>query len=371
MGGKIRKIMRYHPLTHKCRIYPNERQIKQFQITLDSCQFLYNSLLEQYKNDYKNGLLFKNLKDYFKNLTESFKSQYSSIAILNDSTINDVSNNLLRAIYRRRNPEKLKPKDDKRRVKSFLINYNQEIELSDNILHLGKYGKFKLHYGKILEFTRIISFRILYQNRKWYMLVVVRSKEIIPFEKTGKNVGIDLGIKHLIVLSNGEKFDPPDLYPVNKKIDKLTSKLSTKVKNSSNYELYIDKLNSAQAHRKNIVLDYYHKISTQLVQEYDIIAMETLDIHQMIKDQRFSRNIFHANWHKLVEMIKYKCQLYGKIFIQVRKNFPSTQLCNECGYKYKDITINERMWECPSCGKIHDRDVNAAKNILNEAYKTS
>ncbi|RAP45627.1 MAG: hypothetical protein BZ135_05405 [Methanosphaera sp. rholeuAM6] len=361
--------MRYHPLTYKCRIYPNERQIKQFQITLDSCHFLYNSLLKQYKLDYANGNKPSNLKEYFNNLTESLKSQYTSISSLDDSTINDVSKNILRAIYRKKDPNKLKPKDENRRVQSFLINYNQDFELSENKLNLGKYGKLKLHYGKIIEFNRIISFRILYQNRKWYILVVIRSNDILPFEKTGKKVGIDLGIKHLIILSNGKKFDPPDLSPVNEKIDKYNSKLSTKVRNSSNYELLIDKLNSAHTHRKNTVLDYYHKVSTQLVKEYDVIAMENLNIHQMIQNHKFSRNIYHANWYKLVEMIKYKCHLYGKTFIPVSEHFPSTQLCNNCGYQYKDITINERMWECPSCGKIHDRDVNAAKNILDEAKK--
>lgn len=160
---------------------------------------------------------------------------------------------------------------------------------------------------------------------------------------------------------------PPKISETNEKINKLNSKLSSKKRGSRKYKEIIEKINIQHDHRKNIINDYFHKITTQLVMEYDIIAMESLDIPDMLKDRQYSKAIFHANWHKLVYMLKYKCELYGKIFIQVNSRFPSTKLCNNCGYKYKDITIDVRKWECPKCGQIHDRDVNAAKNILKKA----
>ena len=143
--------MNYHPLTHKCRIYPKDKQIKQFEMTLDACQFLYNELLNQYKIDYKNNNIPYNLINYFKKVIEQAKNNYSSISKLNDSTIDDVLNNVIRAIRLSKDPYKLKAKDEKIRVHSFLLNNTKNIELIGNILHLDKYGKFKLHYGKTIE----------------------------------------------------------------------------------------------------------------------------------------------------------------------------------------------------------------------------
>ena len=359
--------MNYHPLTHKCRIYPKNRQIKQFEMTMDTCQFLYNELLKQYKIDYKNKNIPYNLKNYFKNITEQYKTNYSSISKLNDSTIDDVSTNVIRAIRLSKDPYNLKAKDDKVRVHSFLLNNDKDIELTGNILYLGKYGKLKLHYGKTIDYNRVISYKVLYQNMKWFILITIRSNNIEPFPKTGKKIGIDLGLKDIIILSNGQKYSPPKISYSNKKLDKLNHKLSSKQENSLNYDKTVIKMNSEHWHRKNIINDHFHKISTKIVKEYDIIAMESLDIQDMLKDRSYSKSIFHANWHKLLYMIKYKCELYGKIFIQVNRRFPSTKLCSKCGYKYNDITIDIRTWECPKCGEIHDRDVNAAKNILNRA----
>jgi IS605 OrfB family transposase len=238
-------------------------------------------------------------------------------------------------------------------------------EDSGNNIEVG--GKLKLYYGKTIEYNRVISCKVLYQNMKWFILITIRSDNIKPFPKTGKKIGIDLGLKNLIVLSNGQKFDPPNISYSNSKLDGLNQKLSSKKENSRNYNKTKFKQNSEHFHRKNIINDYFHKVSTYIVKEYDVIAMESLDIQDMLKDRRYSKNIFHANWHKLLYMIKYKCELYGKIFIQVSRRFPSTKLCSKCGYKYDDITIDVRTWQCPKCGKIHDRDVNAAKNILNRA----
>lgn len=359
--------MTYHPLTHKCRIYPNKRQIKQFQITFDACQFLYNELINQYKLDFKNNNIPKDKKAYVLGLCEHNKRIYSSISKLDDSTIKDVSNSIIRAIRFNKNPDNLKAKSQKRKVRSFLLNDNKNIDLNGNILHLENYGKLKIHYGKTIEYYRVISYRILYQNMKWYILITLRSNNIEFLPKTGKYVGIDLGLNHILTLSDGKKYDPPPISKPNNKLRKLDHEFSMKKHGSRKYRIIKEKLNNQQFHRKNIINDNFHKITTNIVKEYDVIAMESLDIHDMISDYRYSKNIFQANWHKLVHMLKYKCELYGKIFIQVNSRFPSTKLCSNCGYKYKDITIDVRMWECPECGEIHDRDINAAKNILKKA----
>ncbi len=359
--------MTYHPLTHKCRIYPKTKQSKYFEMTLEACQYLYNELLRQYKIDYKNRKIPNNLKEYFKKLCEQNKKTYSSISKLENSTINDITNSIIQAIKINKNPNNLKAKNEKTRVKSFLLKNNKNIKLKGNNLHLEKYGKLKLYHGRTIEYNRVISYRVIYQNMKWYILITIRSDNIKHFPKTGKKIGIDLGLNHLLILSNGKKYDPPNISESNNKLNTLKQQLSTKQKNSRKYNEIIRKINNEHIHRKNIINDYFHKITTKIVKEYDVIAMENLDIINMLKDKRFRKSIFQANWHKLIYMIKYKCQLYGKTFIQVNTRFPSTKLCNDCGFKNQDITIDVRTWECPKCKQIHDRDINAAKNILNKA----
>lgn len=201
--------MTYHPLTHRCRIYPKTIQIKKFEITLDSCQFLYNQLLKQYKIDYKNNNIPNNLKEYLNDLCEKNKNTYSSISKLDASTINDVSNSIIRAIKLNKNPDKLKEKTQKQRVKSFLINNNTNIQLTGNILQLDNYGKFKLYYGKKIRYQNVISYRVLYQNTKWYILITIRTSDIDFFPKTGKKVGLDLGINNILTLSDAKKYYPP------------------------------------------------------------------------------------------------------------------------------------------------------------------
>lgn len=359
--------MSNHILSYKCRIYPKDEQIEEFELTLDSCQSLFNILLENYQNVYNTNKKPKNLRKYLTEQVNQIQSKSPILSQLDVSTTDDIVMSLVKSISNKSNPLKIKPKNRKNRVKSFLLRKQEGIDIFDNILELGKYGIFKLHYGKNIDFAETISFRIINKNHKWYVLIVLKPEDISPFHKTNKFVGIDLGITHLIILSNGEKYDPPDLTDVNDKINNLQHNLSTKDKDSSNYNICLDRLTNAYEYRTNIVLDYYHKLSTQLVVKYDIIAMETLSISEMISDPRFSKNIYHRYWYKLIHMIKYKCELYGKKFIQVDRRFPSTKLCNNCGYKFDDITLDIRTWKCPKCGSIHDRDINAAKNILKEA----
>jgi putative transposase len=120
---------------------------------------------------------------------------------------------------------------------------------------------------------------------------------------------------------------------------------------------------------RNIQDDYFHKISLELIQKYDNICLETLSIKNMLKNKRLSHSIHEASWYKFITLLKYKSEWYDKKFIQVSNRFPSSKLCNKCGWKYKDLTLNIRKWTCPECGTKHDRDINASINILNEGLK--
>ncbi len=362
--------MRIHPLAYKCRIYPSKKQEEQLTQTLQICQELYNKLLAKYKEDCQNKKYIPTLKDYFQNLALEYKQDSKSLQKLEESSIKDVINNLSKAIRQKANPQQVQFKDERKRVNSFLLIDKPDIQLNDKDITLEKYGKIKLRYGKSFSDKKILSYRIKKQCHIWFLIVTVKINSIQPFKKTGKKVGIDLGISHLIILSNGKKYDPPNISEIELKIKNLKEKLSTKTYGSRAYNATRDKLDKQKMHRQNIIIDYYHKLSTELVREYDFIAMESLNIQVMARDPRYKNQIYKANWQKFITMIKYKCELYGKTFVQVEAKYPSSKICNSCGYKFNNLTIDVREWKCPNCTQINDRDVNAARNILKHALNT-
>jgi putative transposase len=193
---------------------------------------------------------------------------------------------------------------------------------------------------------------------------------IKTYPKTGHKIGIDLGLKDLMTFSNGEKRKPiKRLLKLESKIAKLNQNLSRKQKNSKNFKKNVKQLNKVYSRVVDIRNDEYHKLSTEIVERFDFIGLEKLQPKNMLKNSRLSHSISQIAWSKLVDMIKYKTEWHDKIMIQVNRFFPSSKLCNHCGCKYEALTLNHRIWTCPKCSSIHDRDINAAVNILNEANR--
>ena len=187
-----------------------------------------------------------------------------------------------------------------------------------------------------------------------------------PFPKTGKEVGIDLGVKTLATLSDRKAKATLKLNEIEAKIKKKHKKnLQRKKHSSRHYQKTLKTLHKHINKRNNIKREYYHKISKDIVKEYDIIKMENLNLKEMILDQDYSRGLQKVILGMLKNMIKYKCKLYGKTFIEIPRYYTSSQYYHVCGYKNTDLTTEEREWQCPNCGAILDRDLNAAINILN------
>jgi len=222
-------------------------------------------------------------------------------------------------------------------------------------------------YKQLLKESKINNITIKKEHNHYYAVFNIETEKQ-TLEKTGKIVGIDLGIRTLATLSNGLKITNLDTTHEDKMIKKYYRVLSRKKYNSNRYNKTLKTLGKWIQRKTNKIKDAYHKLSHYIVKKYDIICMETLDIKELFQNTDLSSRLQSISWKKLVEMIKYKCEWYGKKFIQISKWFPSSKICSQCGYYYKDLGDKEK-WTCPHCQTHHDRDINAAKNIKKEGLR--
>lgn len=199
---------------------------------------------------------------------------------------------------------------------------------------------------------------------KWFISLLV-NVDIEPLPVVTTKVGIDLGITSLLVLSTGEKIANPKTFRAKRKTLKKAQKaLARKQKGSNNR--YKARLKAARAYEAitNARKDFLHKLTTRLVRENQTIAVEDLAVKNMIKNRKLSLSISDASWGELIRQLEYKCEWYGREFIKIDRWFPSSKRCSHCGQVVEKLPLNLRSWDCPSCGAHHDRDTNAAVNIL-------
>ena len=262
----------------------------------------------------------------------------------------------------------LRFKSRKNPIKSIkLKNNNNSIRFENNKLRLPRFGLIKYKDNRKIK-GNTLSATVKYENNRWFTVLNCKNTQIKQLTKTGKSVGIDLGLKDLMIFSNGEKRKPiTRLTKIEYQIAKSNKKLSRKVKRSNNWKKTVHKLQKLYNKVFDIRNDEYQKLSTEIIKCFDLIGLEKLSVKNMIKNKRLSHSIGQISWSRLVDMMKYKAKWYDKKCIQISKVFPSSKLCNKCGYKKEDLTLSIRKWTCPKCGSKHDRDINASINILNEA----
>lgn len=199
---------------------------------------------------------------------------------------------------------------------------------------------------------------------RWTVSLLV-DVEIEPLPQSPNSVGIDLGITSLVALSTGEKVaNPKGFKAKRRKLRKAQKALSRKVKGSNNR--HKARLKVAKVHEEisDARKDFLHKLTTRLVRENQTIAVEDLAVKNMVKNRKLSQAISDASWGELVRQLEYKCDWYGRNFVKIDRWFPSSKRCGHCGHVVEKLPLNIREWTCPECGTEHDRDVNAANNIL-------
>jgi putative transposase len=251
------------------------------------------------------------------------------------------------------------------------IQYPQRVKLDGNRIYLPKVGWVKcvVHrdiVGKVKTVT-------VSRNACGQVYAAILTEDSVappPVSANGKAVGIDVGLEHLAITSDGAKFDNPrHLKKALRNLKRKQQALSRKKKGSKNR----DKARRLVARVHDRVAcarkDYLHKLSRRIVNENQVIAVEDLNVKGMVKNRSLARSVSDVGWGMLVGFLKYKAEREGKAFVKCDRWFPSTKTCNDCGSVSETKALDVRSWDCPHCGAHHDRDINAAKNIRDEGLR--
>lgn len=370
---------------YKFRIYPTKEQVILLSKTFGCVRYVYNYFLNLRNTSYQEKHINLSRYDCIK-LIPSLKSDEETLWLKEvDAIALQAAVEYLDAGFKRFFEDIKKPKSQRRGVgkpqfkskrdkQSYTTkntaNYTS-IRIAGDRLLLPKLGwiKFNNHRkveGRIKRATITKS-----KSGKYYISLICDNIPHTQIESTGALVGIDLGLESFITTSEGKKVAPPHYYrKAEKKLKRLQRQLSRKPKGSKNRERARVKFAKQSEKVANQRADFQRKLSRELVNNYDVICLESLNVRGMQQNHNLAKSIQDVGWSSFVSKLQYKADWEDKIVIKIDRFYASSQICSECGYQnpaVKDCSI--RQWECPQCGTHHDRDVNAAKNILREGLK--
>lgn len=382
----------------KIRIYPNKEQTQFINKQLGSCRFVYNECLAYKTNTYKEEKVSISPAEVISHLVvlkERFpflKEVHSKVL---QQTIRDLNQAYTNFFKNGNGFPKFKSKKDNRQSCRFPkdafigINGNRIslIKALKNI-HFKCSRKDERYLNKRQEHIHNITL-IKTCSGKFFLSVLVDFEPEIK-ETTGSVIGLDLGIKNFIVDSNGNRFEKNNFFKkTERRLKHLNRQFSKKKTLKTGKQVFSKKWNkmvdeTIASHNKeklrkriaklyekitNQRLNYIHQLTSQLVNENQIICVENLNVNGMIKNHKIAKHIQDAGFNEFIRVLEYKCKLYGRELVKIDRWFPSSKKCNHCGYINKELRLSDRQWICPECGSVIDRDYNAALNILEEGMR--
>ena len=355
--------------TYKFRLYPNKEQETYLANVFGCCRLVYNHFLNEKKNQYNES-----------RTSDSYNVQQSKLTLLRKiegfEFLNSVPlqslqcslrnmHNAYDNFYKHRSSyPKFKNRRDKQ---SFKIAQPNTFHIKDGKLFIPKL-KSGISIVVSKEITGKICFATISKNKSGrYHIIITVKQDYEPCKKTNCSVGLDLGIKDFVITSDGVKYKNHRsiIRTLKRKLKHNQRHLSRKVHGSRRYEKQVLKCNRIYQKITDVKTDYIHKITNELVKNYDVIKVEDLNVKGMMKNHKLADAISECNWGKFIQTLEYKCLWNEKSLIKIDRFYPSSQMCSVCGHIEKSVrNLNIREWTCCECSTHHDRDINAAMNIL-------
>jgi putative transposase len=347
---------------YKYRLVPNVKQSILLSKTMGSVRYFWNKQVEVFNTYDKES----NPKPTYKTSTE-FRNEIKWLQEVSAAAIQQKEidfKKFRKQFFSKSRKERLgRPKFKKRNENNSFRLPNQKFSINQNTIKLEKIGNVKYVQDRELPSGKLMSVTISKDATGKYFASVLIETTIEHKQKTGLSIGIDVGLKEFATLSDGKVIANPNYFRNSQaELRKAQKRLNRKKKGSFRYTKC--KIKVARIHKKiaNQRNHFLHIVSSKIVNDYDLISIEDLNVKGIVKNRKLSKSISDASFSMFFSMLKYKCEWYGKELVKIDRFAPSSKTCSNCGSVKTELKLSERVYKC-KCGFEMDRDLNASKNI--------